>query len=504
MSQTVKIQGRLLIKNVVLNFIGQVIPLIVAVATVPYIIHGLGADRFGIFSLAFVVLGYFSIFDLGLGRATTKFVSEALGKGETERIPVILWTSLASQFSLGVLGSISLVMATPILVERILNIPPDLMEETKNVFYLLSLSIPVVICSASLRGTLEAGQRFDLVNAVTIPSSCLTFLLPIIGLLLSFQLSGIVILLLIVRVGAIVAYLMLCFRVYPRIKQLFLIDTKMFRPLFTFGGWVTVCSILIPILVYLDRFLIGALRTVADVGYYSVSYDIISRVGIFPASLTMTLFPAFSTLEADRDKLKRLYTCSLKYLLLVMGPIIFVLVIFAGDILHLWLGADWALKTTLVFQILAIGIFVNALSQMPANLLDGIGRPDLRAKVFLSYILPYIILLWFLINKFGIVGAALAWTLRACLELLLFFGVAWKTIHLNPATFVQNGVLRAIMVYGGMVVIGLFVVGIWGKTILTQGVIVITCLTVFALVVWRYVLDNEEKQFLFLAIKKVR
>ena len=328
----IKIQDRLLIKNTGLNFIGRVIPLIVAVATIPYIIHGLGAERFGIFSLAFVVLGYFSIFNLGLGRATTKFVSEALGKGETERIPAILWTSLASQSLLGLLGSISLVMATHILVERILNIPPDLMEETKNVFYLLSLSIPVVICSASLRGTLEAGQRFDLVNAVTIPSSCLTFLLPMIGLLLGFQLVGIIILLLIARVCAIVAYLMLCFRVYPRIKQSFLIDTKMLRPLFTFGGWVTICSILIPILVYLDRFLIGALRTVADVGYYSISYDIISRVGIFPASFAMTLFPAFSTLGANRDKLKRLYTYSLKYLLLVMGPIIFVLVIF---ILHI-------------------------------------------------------------------------------------------------------------------------------------------------------------------------
>lgn len=499
-----KIQGNLLIKNTGLNLVGQVIPLIVAVVTVPFIIRGLGADRFGIFFLALVVLGYFGIFNLGLGRAITKFVSEALGKGETERIPVILWTSLASQFLLGVLGSISLVMMTPILVERILNIPPALMEETKNTFYLLSLSIPVVICSASLSGVLESAQRFDLVNAVRIPSSCLNFLLPALGLSLGFRLPGIVILLLVSRIGAIVAYLMLCFCVYPRIKQSFLIDTKVLRPLFIFGGWITICSILIPILVYLDRFLIGALRTVADVGYYSVSYDIISRVGIFPASFTMTLFPAFSTLEADRDKLKCFYVRSLKYLLLVMGPIIFVLVIFAGNILQLWLGSDWASKTTLIFQILAIGILMNSLSQMPANLLDGIGRPDLRAKIFLSYVLPYIILLWFLISKFGIVGAALAWTLRAGLELLLFFGMAWKITRLNPATFIQNGLPRAMMVYGGMVAIGLFMVGIWGQTILTQGIIVIACLTVFALVVWRYVLDNEEKQFLFSAINKVR
>ncbi len=497
-----KIQGNLLIKNTGLNLIGQVIPLIVAVATIPFIIRGLGADRFGVLSLAWVVIGYFSIFNLGLGRATTKFVAEALGKDKSERIPTIVWTSLILQLFLGVLGNIILIMVTPILVEQVLNIPSDFIEETKNTFYLLSLSIPVVICSASLSGVLESAQRFDLVNAVRIPSSCLTFLLPVLGLSLGFRMPGIVILLLVSRIGTMVVYLMLCFRVYPKIKKSFLIDTKMFRPLFTFGGWVTLCSILIPILVYLDRFLIGALSTIAAVGYYSVSYDIISRVGIFPASLTLTLFPAFSTLEADRDRLKRFYVYSLKYLLLIMGPIIFVLVIFAGNILHLWLGSDWASKTTLVFQILAIGILMNALAQMPANLLDGIGRPDLRAKIFLSYILPYIILLWFLIGKFGIVGAALAWTLRAGLELLLFFGMAWKITRLNPATFIQNRLPQAIMVYGAMVAIGLFMIGICGKIILTQGIIIVACLTVFALVVWRYVLDNGEKTSFILSNKK--
>jgi len=69
MNQTVIIQGRLLAKNTVFNFIGQTIPALVAIVTIPYIIHGLGVERFGILSLVWVVLGYFNLFDLGLGRA---------------------------------------------------------------------------------------------------------------------------------------------------------------------------------------------------------------------------------------------------------------------------------------------------------------------------------------------------------------------------------------------------------------------------------------------------
>jgi O-antigen/teichoic acid export membrane protein len=504
MNKPLEIKSSLLAKNIFLNIIGRVVPLIVAVVTVPYVIHGLGAARFGILSIAWVVIGYFSMFDMGLGRSTTKFVAEALGKGETKSIPTIVWTSLTSQLLIGVLGSIVLAVITPALVERVLNIPPELTAEAKTTFYLLCFSIPVVICSISLRGVLEAAQRFDLVNAVTIPSNCLNFLLPAIGLFWGLGLPGIIVLLIISRAGTAGAYLMLCFLVYPQIRQLFLIDLKILRLLFSFGGWITICAMLGTTLMYLDRFFIGTLYAIADVGYYSVSADMLTHFGVLPGSFAKTLFPAFSALESDKDKLKQLYVRSLKYILLIMGPIVLVLIVFAGDILHLWLGAEWASKTTLVFQILAVGLFFNSLTHMPGNLLDGVGRPDLRAKIFLLGFVPYILLLWFLIGKFGVVGAALAFTFRGCLDSFLFFCIGWKIIGLNQAVLIENGMLRSVMVYGGLVTITLFLIAILGNTLLIQSITTFICLIFFALITWKYVLDMDDKQPLFLTMKRIK
>ena len=69
-------------RNSLLNLMGQVVPLFVGVATVPLIVRGLGPERFGLLSIAWVVLSYSAVFDLGLGRASTKFVAEALARGE--------------------------------------------------------------------------------------------------------------------------------------------------------------------------------------------------------------------------------------------------------------------------------------------------------------------------------------------------------------------------------------------------------------------------------------
>jgi O-antigen/teichoic acid export membrane protein len=326
MNRTLEIKGSLLARNTLFNLIGQGLPLIVAVVTIPFIIHGLGIDRFGLLSLAWVVLGYFAIFDLGLGRATTKFVAEALGKGEEDQVPPLVWTAVTIQAFFGLLGAIVLASITPFLVERILNIPTELIKEAKATFYLLSLSIPVVLVSSSFRGVLEASQRFDLVNIVRVPASVLTFLLPLIGLLLGFSLPGIVALILLARVGALAAFVVMNLRINPQLRR-YLGSFALFPRLFSFGGWITVTSIVGPILVYLERFLIASLMSMAAVAYYSAPYEAVTRLWIIPASLAMTLFPAFSSLEGvrDRQKLGTLFARSAKYILLVLGPIVLII-----------------------------------------------------------------------------------------------------------------------------------------------------------------------------------
>jgi len=386
-----------------------------------------------------------------------------------------------------------------------LKIPQGLLEEARMTFYILSLSVPVVICSANLKGILESAQRFDLVNAVKIPSNTAVFLIPALGVFFGFRLHSIIFFIILSWLCTTFAYLLLCYRVYPLLKKrIFTIDIKLFRPLFTFGGWVTVCNLLIPALIALDRFFIGALVSVASVGYYTAPYEITFRLQIFPASFALTLFPVFTAVAAsNREHLEQLYAYSLKYLLLVMGPVVLIIVFFAETILQLWLGIDFAMKTSLVFQILALGTLLNALAQMPAFLLDSIGRPDLRAKIFLLYVGLYVGLLWLLVLKLGIVGAALAWAIRAGLELLLFFGFTQKAMSFRWKLLEENGILKSAAVYGMVLSIGLLLIVVLGKTFLVQSVITLGGVTLFLFYMWRWALENGEKKTIFTTIKSL-
>src|SRR5690349_2610185 len=108
-----------------------------AVLAIPALIAGMGKERFGILTLAWILLGYFSLFDLGLGRALTRMVAERLGLGREEDIPGLVWTTLGLMMGLGLAGTVAIGLVSPWLVGRVLKVPDALRGETLGAFEMI-------------------------------------------------------------------------------------------------------------------------------------------------------------------------------------------------------------------------------------------------------------------------------------------------------------------------------------------------------------------------------
>jgi O-antigen/teichoic acid export membrane protein len=496
--------ARLLARNTLLNLIGRVVPLLVGVAAMPYVIRHLGPDRFGLLSLAWMVVGYFAIFNLGIGPATTKFVAELLGKGETDKLPQLVWTAVISQTCFGLAAGALLAAASPLIVSRLLKIPADLHPQARLIFLIMAAALPVDFSLGSFSGVLAASQRFDLLTALGIPSSALTYLLPAGALALGFGLPLIVFLLVLARVAGAAILLVLCLRLYPQLRRLHF-ERRLVRQLLGYGGWVTVSSAVGPILVFFDRFLIGALVSVAAVGFYTPPYMISTKLGILPQSLNATLFPAFSASAGRGDFawIRNALIRSLKFVLLTVGPAALLLMFFARPLLTLWVGARFAAEGAPVLQILAFGILTNSLAGVAYNLLYGIGRPDLPAKFHLSELPIHIALVWFLLTRFGLPGAALAWTFRVTFDfVLLIVAACWLTR--TPARLLAGRELRRTVATLLALAAALF--ALWGSTrvFVADAALALLLGAGFLLAAWRYVLNLEEKWQIRLWLKLAR
>ncbi len=423
------VRGHLLARNVVWNLLGLAAPLLVAVPAVPRLIRGVGIDRFGVLTLAWVVIGYFSLFDFGFGRALTKLVAEKLGAGRTEDIPPLFWTSLVLMLLFGGLGAAVMAVLSPWLVHSVLRIPATIQVETLRAFYVLAASVPVVIATTALRGFLEAYQRFRASTAVRIPLGVFTFAGPLLVLPFSANLLPIVGILVLARLLACIALWVLCVRTDPALSDGIVISWDLVSLLFRFGGWMTVTSIVSPLMASLDRFLIGAVVSISAVAYYATPSEVVIKLLIIPSAIAGVLFPAFSSgFAQDTTRTRLLFVRGVKYTFLAIFPFILIVIVFASEGLRLWVGAEFARHSTAVLQLLTIGVFFNGISNTPFALVQGVGRPDITGKLHLIELPAYVILLWFLVTKFGIVGAAIAWTTRVTLDSVLLFLVAGRLL----------------------------------------------------------------------------
>jgi len=412
-----KLLGKRLARHTVFNVVGQATPLIAAFFTIPLLIAALGEDRFGALTLAWLLTGYASIFDFGLGRALTQMVAQDLQRADdadTTELGALVATALAATFGFSVIAGVILYLLTPTLVVNVFNVSAELQAETQQGLRLIALFLPIVIATTGVRGVLEAYQHFFAVNAVSVPMGLLNYLAPLAVLPLSNGLPAIVLVLIIVRALGTLTYLFLCLRLLPwRYWQL---RPNTLPALFRFGGWMSVSNIIAPIMLSFDRFVIAGMVSLSAVAYYTTPYTVINKMRIVPMALMRALFPA---LARERSNAKTLYQQSLFSLSVVMIPAVAVVVIFAKPGLTLWLGADFAAQSFRVAQLLALGILVHSLGQPSFTLIQALGRPDLTAKLHVAEIPFYVLYLPWLIERFGIDGAAGAWLLRVSISTVM-------------------------------------------------------------------------------------
>ncbi len=105
--------------------------------------------------------------------------------------------------------------------------------------------------------------------------------------------------------------------------------------------------------------------------------------------------------------------------MVVMAPPLAFIFAFAPALLLIWLGPAYAAQSSLALRVLTVGVFLNALAQLPFVTLYAFNRPDLPAKFHLLELVIHVPLTILLIRQFGIAGAATAWTGRVGLDLCL-------------------------------------------------------------------------------------
>ena len=103
----------------------------------------------------------------------------------------------------------------------------------------------------------------------------------------------------------------------------------------------------------------------------------------------------------------------------VCAPVVIIGIVFAENILHLWLGTSYAAHSKNILIILLVGFLFNALAQVPFTAIQSAGKAKITALLHCVEIIPYFVMLYFFVQHYGLIGVAFAWSIRGIVDWII-------------------------------------------------------------------------------------
>jgi len=408
-------------RNTLYNLTAQVAGVAISLLTVPPFLRLIGEARYGVLLIVWLLLGYSSLFDLGLSQATAQRMA-TLRDAPPEERSRLLWTALRLNGLLGAGAALVLYVAARLVLGSFVDMSDALREESLAALPWIAIALPVSMSASTLTGALQGREAFGATSALGTLGQLLTQVLPLaVAWRLTSSLAWLIPAALVSRPVTLLLAWLVCRRVVPLVGPARR-DVALGRSLLRYGGWVTVSSIVGPLMSSFDRLLIGGISGSQAVTYYGVPQGLAARFLMVPSALSGTLFPRFASSTPERRA--ELAGLSMKVLACAMTPAIVAGLFLVEPFLTVWISAEFAARATLAAQIILVGVWANGLALIAHSSLQASGRPDVVAKIHLVELPAYLAVLAVFLHGWAVTGAAVAWSLRVAVDGLLLYGMA--------------------------------------------------------------------------------
>lgn len=442
-------------KNIIYNFFGQGIILILGFVAVKYIFKQLGDEALGIIYFALMMSSILTtILELGIGSSTVREVSCHL-RDDPEYIHQFIRTASFFYWSVYILFSLIIYFIAPFIVEHWVHIKNIDARTTVLILRIVGIaaftSLPRVLYASIFRGL----ERMEFNNAIDV----ITNILQQLGIVLIIFFGG--------GILPVVSWLAVSFLLgiifYIFILSNYFFPLKTFIPQYfhfvvkrnlNFASKMTLLSILSIIQTQTDKLLISKLLPISFIGYYSIIYTGLGRTAIIADSVSQAAFPSFSSSFKKNNHLDLTsqYWKLQDFISLLTIPIFALMPFIAIPLFSYIFNAEIAQKLFLPFVFLSMGFYMHSTVIIPYFFSLAVGKPEISSKMnllALFIVVPVTVLLIFL---FGLTGAALSWIFyhlfvylygirRICRECLDISPKEWYT-HIIKIIFLS------VIIYG--------------------------------------------------------
>lgn len=458
----------------------------------------LGAEGYGIFSLVAALFGIATIIPiLGLNQGLLRYVPYYLTKKDNKRVGSNINTALKVSFVLSILTSIIIFLSAEWIAMNIFK-----EEELIILLKILAIAIPFEVIKNIIIFILKGFKKAKYETYIkNIAEGVIKLGLSIILIKLGFSIVGVVIAYISASIISFIISVISIKKEYPSFAKSLIrspIETKLLK----FSLPLMFTAALTYLIYWTDTLMIGWLLKRPDlVGVYNVATPTALLLYTFSYAIFVLLIPLLTEAYTRKDLkgFDEIYKYSTKWAMITIIFLAILFIIYPGVVLNLFFGSEYVIGST-VLVILSVGCAINFILKGSENVLLVLKKTKILFWNTLIIALLNIILNYFLIQKYGINGSALATSIAYGLLGIIFLVESYILTKMSPLKW--SYIKIPIAAFISLISLKLFTTP--NKTIYILGMFLLSGLIYLALLFIFKVFSKEDKNMYEMIKEKIK
>lgn len=398
-------------RNILYNFIGQGLVLLLGFVTVKYVFRQLGEDALGIlyFTLTMSVM-LCAASDMGISYTTIREVSSHF-HDEPEYVRDFIRTASLFYWSAYVLLAVLIYLAAPSIVAHWIVLKTMDPAQAIQVLRILGIGALLLLPHSLYTGLFRGLERMEVNNAIDVITSGLQQLGTIAILAFDGDLLHVVVWLAICFGLCIVMDIVSVARFISWKALLGSYSSKVIQRTRQYALQMMSISFLAMFHTQADKILLSKLLPLSTLGYYGFAWGFLSKATLPTNAIAQAALPSFSALfrKGDRSGMMAQYRRLHDLLCFGIAPL-FAAILFSSPPLLTYLFNKQVAQMLLVpMAFLCLGYYMNGTLNVPYVFSLAVGKPEIAARSNFYALFIVFPVTWFLVYVFGLTGAGFSW-----------------------------------------------------------------------------------------------
>lgn len=491
--------------GVVISYLNLLIGNIIPFIYTPIMLRLLGQAEYGLYGIANSVMGYIGLLNFGIGGTIVRYIAKyrTAGDADQESRVVGLFVKVYSVIGILILAA-GFVCASNVQVFG-RSLSGAELDKLRILILLMTLNAGLILPFSVFTSIIIAHERHIFNKLVGLGTTVLSPLMNIVLLLLGFGSVGLVITSTVLHIATYAIYTVYAVHnigIRPSFQKT---EDGLLREILKYSFFVFLASMVDTLYWATDKLIIGWAKGTKDTAVYNVGATFNVYVTGLSSAISGLLVPRLTQMavkDASKEEFTNLFIKVGRLQFIIISFIVSAFVAFGRQFIALWAGQEYSLSYY-VALLTMIPVTIPLIQNTGINILYALNKHQFRSVVYSCVAVVNVVLTFWWVEEYGIVGAAMATCLAYVLGNILIINWYYhKKIGIDIPLFWKN-ICKMCPV---MIVMGVVAWLILNKLVVNNWVVFFGCAAVYAVLyfvlAYRFMMNQYERDTIMVPVKR--